>query len=127
MAYNPLLQGLTFSQQAQQQYSQAQNQAQGLTQAQLANLAQQQFNSALAQTTNSQQLSGQAWSNWAQQAMNQHLARQQQQFNPNWVERRYQIDGRYMTLQEFVDFIWPEDCADKTFFLLKHTKENKND
>ena len=119
---NPL-QNQTFSQQAAQQYQQAQNQARGPTQSQLANLAQQQFNSALNTATNSQQLSGHAWSNWAQQAMNQHLAQQQQQFNPDWVERRYMIDGKYMSLTEFVNFIWPEDCADKTFFLLKHTKE----
>ena len=51
---------------------------------------------------------------------------QQRQFNQDtWPEQRYMIEGKYMTLQEFVDFIWPEDCADKTFFLLKHTKETR--
>ena len=122
MTNNPA-QNQTFSQQAAHQYQQAQNQAQGLNLGQLAQLPQIQINSALNTATTSQQLSGQAWSNWAQQAMNQHLSQQQQQFNPDWVERRYMIDGKYMSLTEFVNFIWPEDCADKTFFLLKHTKE----
>jgi hypothetical protein len=119
MAYNPLLQGLTFSQQAQQQYQQAQNQAQGLNLGQLAQQAHNQFNSA--------------YNAYAQQGMNQHMAAQaqmaqQRQFNPNtWIEQRWMIDGKYMSLQQFVNFIWPEDCVDKTFFLLKHTKETSND
>ena len=72
--------------------------------------------------------SGSAYNAYAQQGMNQHMAAQQhRQFNQDWVDRRYMIDGRYMSLQEFMDFIWPEDCADKTFFALKHTKETSND
>jgi hypothetical protein len=116
MAYNPLLQGLTFSQQAQQQYQQTQNQAQGMNLGQLASMAHNQF--------------GSAYNAYAQQSMNQQYATQahmaqQRQFNQDWVERRYMIDGKYMTLQEFMDFIWPEDCPDKTFFALKFTKETK--
>jgi hypothetical protein len=42
-----------------------------------------------------------------------------------WIDQRYMIDGNYMSLQQFVDFIWPEDCVDKTFFILKHTKETQ--
>ena len=70
-----------------------------------------------------QQLFNQTYSQYAQQGMNSQLGAQQRQFNQDWVERRYMIDGKHMTLTEFVNFIWPEDCADKTFFLLKHTKE----
>ena len=86
---------------------------------QLAGLASAQFN--------------QAYSQYAQQGMNQQLAAQQysaaQQriFNQSWTDERWMIDGKYMSLQEFVDFIWPEDCPDKTFFVLKHTKEISND
>jgi hypothetical protein len=123
MAYNPLLQGITFSQQAQQQYQQAQNQAPGLNLGQLAQQAHNQFNSA--------------YNAYAQQGMNQHMAAQQHASQMSqmanlgrtnhaiWAEQRYMIDGKYMSLQEFVNFIWPEDCADKTFFVLKFTKETK--
>lgn len=86
---------------------------------QLAGLAHNQF--------------GSAYNAYAQQSMNQqyaaqqYAAAQQRAFNQVWTERRWQIDGRYMTLTDFVDYIWPEDCAEKTFFILKHTKENSND
>jgi hypothetical protein len=125
MANNPLLQNLfgssaitptpTFSQQAQQQYQQAQNQAPGLNLGQLAAQAHNQF--------------GSAYNAYAQMSMHpQYATQQQRQFNAAaWPEQRWMIDGKYMTLREFVDFIWPEDCADKTFFVLKHTKETKND
>ena len=63
MAYNPLLQGITFSQQAQQQYQQSQNQAQGLNLSQLAQQAHNQF--------------GNAYNAYAQQGMNQQWAAQQ--------------------------------------------------
>ena len=81
----------------------------------------------------SQNQLNQIYNQYAQQGMTQQLATQQysmaqkKQFNQDWVERRYMIDGKYMSLREFVDFIWPEDCPDKTFFVLKHTKENTND
>jgi len=113
MAYNPL-QNATFSQQAQQQYQQSQNQAPGLNLGQLAQQAHNQF--------------GSAYNSYAQQGQQAQYAAQQRQFNPNtWIQQRYMIDRKYMSLQEFVNFIWPEDCADKTFFVLKHTKETKND
>jgi len=105
-------QNATFSQQAAQQYQQAQNQAQGMNLSQLAQQAHNQF--------------GSAYNAYAQQSMHPQYAAQQQQRQFNaaaWPEQRWMIDGRYMTLQQFVDFMWPEDCAEKTFFLLKHTKE----
>ena len=115
---NPL-QNQTFAQQAQQQYQQAQNQAQGLNLSQLAAQAHNQF--------------GSAYNAYAQQSMNQQYAAQAQIANLGrtnhsaWINQRYMIDGKYMSLQQFVDFIWPEDCPEKTFFVLKHTKENKDD
>ena len=95
---------------------------------QLASMAQQQF--------------GTAYNAYAQQAQNnlynqqalasiKHQASQAAawgaQQHAAWIEKRYMIDGQYMTLQEFMDFIWPEDCPDKTFFALKHTKEDNNE
>ena len=55
----------------------------------------------------------------AQQAqqMFQHMAQQQRR---EWV-----INGQAMTLDEFANTIWPEPCADKTFFYLKYSKESK--
>jgi hypothetical protein len=86
------------------------NPLQGLTLTQLATQAHNQF--------------GHAYNAYAQQSMHPQYAAQQRQFNADaWPDQRYMIEGKYMTLQEFVDFMWPEDCADKTFFLLKHTKE----
>lgn len=49
----------------------------------------------------------------ALQAFNQMAARQQH----NWV-----IDGRTMTMDEFANEIWPEECAEKTFFYLKYSE-----
>lgn len=84
---------------------------------QLAGLAHNQF--------------GSAYNSYAQQSMNQqyaaqqYAAAQQRAWNASWQEQRWKIDGRYMSIQDFVDYIWPEDCAEKTFFLLKHTKETE--
>ena len=52
----------------------------------------------------------------AQQMFNQMAQRQQR----DWV-----IDGKSMTLDEFANTLWPEPCADKTFFYLKYSKESK--
>jgi hypothetical protein len=109
---NPL-QNQTFAQQAQQQYQQAQNQAQGMNIAQLAQQAHNQF--------------GSAYNAYAQQGGAAQIANLGRTNHSAWIQQRYMIDGKYMSLQQFVDFIWPEDCPDKTFFILKHTKENKDD
>jgi len=125
-------QNQTFSQQAQQQYQQAQ----GMNLGQLASMAHNQFGSAYnayAQQSMHQQYATQQGTlaqikQHASQAAAWGAAQQHQgRFNHNtWTEQRWQIDGRYMSLQEFVDFIWPEDCPDKTFFVLKFTKETNN-
>ena len=66
-------------------------------------------------------------SNSYQQMSNQAIAQIQamtQQWNqlqrPNWV-----FNGEPMSIGEFAAAIWPEDCADKSFFLLKFTKESE--
>jgi hypothetical protein len=115
MAYNPLLQGITFSQQAQQQYQQAQNQAQGLNLSQLAQQAHNQF--------------GSAYNAYAQQGMNQQLATQQYNAHIANLGRttsthRWMIDGKTMDFEEFVNTIYPDECAEKTYLILKFKKED---
>ena len=41
-----------------------------------------------------------------------------QQYHPT----RYMIDGVAMTFEEFIDTIYPEDCAEKTAFVLKYSE-----
>jgi hypothetical protein len=112
MTNNPA-QNQTFSQQAAHQYQQAQQQAQNMNLGQLAQQAHNQF--------------GSAYNAYAQQGAAAQMANLGRTNHAIWAEQRYMIDGRYMTLQNFVDYIWPEDCPDKTFFVLKHTKETKDD
>ena len=100
MAYNPLLQGITLSQQAHNQSGSAYNA-----------YAQQSIHPQMAAQQHASQMSQMA-----------NLGRTNHAI---WAEQRYMIDGKYMSLQEFMDFIWPEDCPDKTFFALKFTKETK--
>jgi hypothetical protein len=91
------------------------NPAQGMNLGQLAQQAQNQ--------------SGSTYNQYAQMSMHPQYAAQQSPYNISrdaWIDQRYMIDGNYMTLQEFVDFIWPEDCPERTFFILKHTKETNN-
>jgi hypothetical protein len=95
--------------------------AASLSMAQLSNHAQQQFNNAYAQ-------GGGAYNAYAQQAMNQSYAAQQHQ----WIQglgqtnstKRYMIDGKTMDFEEFVDTIYPDDCAEKTHLILKFKKED---
>lgn len=57
-----------------------------------------------------------AYNQSAAQAFNQLAQRQQR----NWV-----INGESMTMEEFANTLWPEACADKTFFYLKYSKESE--
>ena len=99
------------------------------TPAQLANNPHSQANMSINQLAGmAQQQFGTAYNAYAQQAQN-NLYNQQAlaaikhqaamsaalgaQQHAAWIEKRYMIDGQYMTLQEFMDFIWPEDCPDK--------------
>ena len=89
------------------------NPLQGMTLQQLSQQAHNQF--------------GSAYNAYAQQGHAAQIANLGKTNHSAWIQQRYMIDGKYMSLQEFVNFIWPEECADKTFFLLKHTKEIEND
>ena len=98
---------------AQQNYSAAQGMS-------FSQLAAQQFN--------------QAYNSYAQQGMsqqsmyNQSLAAQQhislgqlgRYMNPT---ARYMIDGVPMDFQQFVDTLYPDDCPEKTYLILKLKKE----
>lgn len=88
-------QGLTFSQLAAQQFTQARNQY-------------------------APQGQGVLWSQ--AQAAQQHQYLQNLMNSPQIQKTRWMIAGKPKTLTEFVNTIWPEDCAEKTFFLLKYKK-----
>jgi hypothetical protein len=107
MSNKALQQTPTFSQQAAQQYQQAQNQAQGLNLSQLAAQAHNQFNSAYNQ--------------YAQQGMNQALAaqqynqaRQQQYQHHMWV-----WNGLPMDIVDFARHAYG-DTPEATHFILKY-------
>ena len=110
MAYNPLLQGITFSQQAAQQYTAAQqNTSQNLSLGQLAAQAHNQF--------------GSAYNAYAQQGMNQQLAAQQynnlrqqqgQGYHHMWV-----WNGTPMDVTDFARHAYG-DTPEATHFILKY-------
>ena len=58
----------------------------------------------------------------AQQA--QHAALLRQQYAQQFTPKKYMIDGVAMDFQQFVDTIYPDDCAEKTMLILKFKKED---
>jgi hypothetical protein len=34
---------------------------------------------------------------------------------------KWMFDGEYCTINQFADKMWPNDCKEKTFFLIKYT------
>jgi hypothetical protein len=38
---------------------------------------------------------------------------------------KWMFDGDYCTITEFADRMWPQDCKEKTFFLLKYTSDKQ--
>lgn len=56
----------------------------------------------------------------AQQALARQYAAAQAQSTPQWM-----IDGKVMTIEAFANEVYGEDTPEKTFFLLKYTKETK--
>lgn len=59
---------------------------------------------------------------WAQQNMtaqqyNQTLQGIYQQRKPDWV-----FNGVTYSARDFADAVWPDDCAEKTAFVLKYVK-----
>ena len=103
-------QGMTFSQLAAQQLNQARNQyAQG--QAAQLNQARNQY---------APPGQGVFWSQG--QAAQQHQYLQNLMNSPQIQKTEWMIAGEPKTFTEFVNTIWPEDSAEKTFFLLKYQK-----
>ena len=108
MAYNPLLQGITFSQQAAQQYQQAQNQTQGMNLGQLSQSAAQQFN--------------QAYNQYAQQGMSQAISAQQYANLLNSQQPQRQMwmwTGVAMDVIDFAKHAYG-DTPEATHFILKY-------
>lgn len=60
-----------------------------------------------------------------QQYSPQQLAAMQQQASQvanMWQQRRnWMINGSLMSMDEFANEMWPEECAEKTFFYLKYS------
>lgn len=51
----------------------------------------------------------------------------EQNLNQPWPRSAsldYMIQGKYMTLREFVDTLYPEDCTEKTMLILRLNKGN---
>ena len=69
----------------------------------------------------------QAYSPTQQQAM---AAQQQQAYNMSqgqmngtgWQPPQWMFKGQILNFQEFVEKIFPEDCAEKTAFVLKYSE-----
>ena len=103
--------GMTFSQLAAQQLNQARNQ-----------YAQGQAAQQLNQARNLYAPPGQGVF-WSQgQAAQQHQYLQNLMNSPQIQKTEWMIAGEPKTFTEFVNTIWPEDSAEKTFFLLKYQK-----
>jgi len=45
-------------------------------------------------------------------------------FGPPYKSSNYMIDGKPMTFKEFIDTLYPEDCAEKTMMVLRLKKED---
>lgn len=76
------------------------------------------------QATNPQQLQN-AYNNHLSQAQAQQQALQAFNQLAQRQQRNWVIDGKSMTQEEFANTLWPEPCADKTFFYLKYSKESE--
>jgi hypothetical protein len=67
---------------------------------------------------------------YQQQAVNQQMAATgptgfgQGGFGQMYHPTKYMIDGKAMTFEEFINTLYPEDCAEKTMLILRLKKEN---
>ena len=61
----------------------------------------------------------------AQAAYNAHFQSMANQANmaAQYEPIKWMIDGKPMTFNEFIDELYPEDCAEKTLLILKLKKE----
>ena len=55
-------------------------------------------------------------------ALSQAASTQQAMMMRNRDWHRWMYDGVSMGTEEFANCVWPDDCAEKTMFLLKHSK-----
>ena len=77
-----------------------------------------------AQGLSWQQQAAQQYNQYAQQGMTQALAAQYAQ---PYKPKQFKINGVEMDLDEFLNAIYPDDCAEKTYLALKLTKGNQDD
>jgi len=67
---------------------------------------------------------------YQQQAVNQQMAATgptgfgQGGYGQTYQPTRYMINGKAMTFEEFINTIYPEDCAEKTMLILRLKKED---
>lgn len=91
-----------------------------------AQQAQQQYNQALAQGArhNPHWAAQQASPSAMQHAQAAAALQQASAYNINTMKKeRYMIDGVSMDFDTFINTLYPEDCAEKTFMILKLKKE----
>lgn len=93
--------------------------------AQMAAQASAQFNAAYG-SQYSQAQQALYSSSLQQQAAAQHQLMQQYNQAQQMRAAEWMIAGRVMTFDEFVDTLYPEDCAEKTYIILK-LKGTEND
>lgn len=88
-------------------------------------IAAQYNNAAQATTQYNYTLLQNAYNPYAQRG---YMSSMKQTLNDWQLEHTYCIDGKWMNLEQFVNSIYPEDCAEKTFLILKlrgHKDETK--
>jgi hypothetical protein len=61
---------------------------------------------------------------YAQTAYSQTM----RQMIEDWqLEKSYCVDGKWMNLEEFVTYIYPEDCAERTYLILRLQEKRNTD
>ena len=81
--------------------------------------AQNQFGSGMANAAYNANISA-----FQQAAQQQYLARM---YSQALQPKEFRINGQDMDLQEFLNTLYPEDCAERTYLALKLTKGNEDD
>jgi hypothetical protein len=65
-----------------------------------------------------------AYNPYAQQG---YISSMKQTLHDWQLEKTYCVDGEWMSLEQFVNSIYPEDCAEKTFLILRlQGKQNED-
>lgn len=96
---------------------------QGITTYNAAQAQKSQYN--LAQQA---QMNNAAAQGMAQQSIHQAQQQLARMYSQALKPKEFKINGiEYATLEEFLDALYPEDCAEKTYLALKLTKGNEND